>query len=153
MFLIIQPTGDIDHCDVLKTQNWTFYTLYYIILYIIYYKRKYIYKCKYTNVLDLNSSLYLAKFFIPTLISESVSMPSPKKRQRQVLLLELHLHSLSRCLMMNWHNVSQPLSMILTHLCCLKMITAILTQKSQYKIWILFFAFIALVQLNLINYY
>lgn len=75
----------------------------YIILYIIYYKRKYIYKCKYTNVLDLNSSLYLAKFFIPTLISESVSMPSPQKNQKQMLLLELHLHvhSLSRCLMID----------------------------------------------------
>lgn len=75
MFLIIQPTGDNDHCDVLTHRSERF--ILYIILYI---KGKYIYKCKYTNVLDLNSSLYLAKFFIPpTLISESVSMPSPKK--------------------------------------------------------------------------
>lgn len=136
MFLIIQPTGDNDHCDVLKTQNWTFYTLYYIILYIIYYKRKYIYKCKYTNVLDLNSSLYLAKFFIPTLISESVSMPSPKKDKGEFFIWS--------CTYIRWvdvwwwtdtmcYNMSQPLSVILTHLCCLKMITAILTQKSQYK--------------------
>lgn len=137
MFLIIQPTGDNDHCDVLKTQNWTFYTLYYIILYIKYYKRKYIYKCKYTNVLDLNSSLYLAKFFIPTLISESVSMPSPKKDKGKCFFWSctyMYIRWVDVWWSMNWHNVSQPLSMILTHLCCLKMITAILTQSLSIKV-------------------
>lgn len=102
MFLIIQPTGDNDHCDVLTHRIERF--ILYIILYII---GKYIYKCKYTNVLDLNSSLYLAKFFIPPPLSQKVSPCHPLKRQRQVLLLELHLHSLNRCLMMNYHNVLQ----------------------------------------------
>lgn len=56
------------------------------------------------------------------LISEKVSMPSPvrSKRQIQVLHWELHLRSLRRCLMMNWCNVSQPLSVVLTRLCWLR---------------------------------
>lgn len=113
------------------------FILYIILYYILYIIKGNIFTNVNTNVLDLNSSLYLAKFFIPTLISESVSMPSPKKDKGKCFFWSF---TYIRWVDVWWwtdtmcYNVSQPLSMILTHLCCLKMITAILTQKSQYKI-------------------